>query len=134
MLVREHEQNPGSPILFPSPRTGGYWSLGAVSRINRKLLAKAGIEEHVRFRDLRHAFATMALNNSVDVKTLSSMPGHYNAGFPLDTYTHISNNMQRGAVEKIGGFMETAAAKPELEPPDMPEEGRCKVIPFERVG
>ena len=56
------------------------------------------------------------------------------AGFTLDTYTHITNDMQRGAAEKIGGFMETATAKPEPEPPDPPEENRCKVIPFERVG
>ena len=28
--------------------------------------------------------------------------------------------------------METATAKPELEPPDLPEESRYKVIPFER--
>ena len=44
--------------------------------------------------------------------------------------------MQRGAAEKIGGFMETATAKPEPEPepPDPPDESRCKVIPFERVG
>ena len=42
--------------------------------------------------------------------------------------------MQRGAAEKIGGFMETATAKPGPEPPDPPEESRCKVIPFERVG
>ena len=55
-------------------------------------------------------------------------------GFTLDTYTHITNDMQRGAAEKIGGFMETATAKPEPEPPDPPEESRCKVIPFERVG
>ena len=134
ILVREHEQHPDNPILFPSPRTGGYWSPDAVSRINRKLLAKAGIEEHVRFHDLRHTFATMALSSGVDVKTLSSMLGHYSAGFTLDTYTHITNDMQRGAAEKIGGFMETATAKPEPEPPDPPEENRCKVIPFERVG
>ena len=49
-------------------------------------------------------------------------------------YTHITNDMQRGAAEKIGGFMETATAKPEPEPPDPPEENQCKVIPFERVG
>ena len=49
-------------------------------------------------------------------------------------YTHITNDMQRGAAEKIGGFMETATAKPEPESPDPPEESRCKVIPFERVG
>ena len=105
-----------------------------MSRINRKLLAEAGIEERVRFHDLRHTFATMALSSGVDVKTLSSMLGHYSAGFTLDTYTHITNDMQRGAAEKIGGFMETATAKPEPEPPDPPEESRCKVIPFERVG
>ena len=51
LLVQEHEQHPDSPILFPSPRTGGYWSPDAVSRINRKLLEKAGIEERVRFHD-----------------------------------------------------------------------------------
>ena len=50
------EQHPDNPILFPSPRTGGYWSPDAVSRINRKLLKNAGIEEHVRFHDLRHPY------------------------------------------------------------------------------
>lgn len=133
LLVQEHEQHPDNPILFPSPRTGGYWSPDAVSRINRKLLKNAGIEEHVRFHDLRHTFATMAISSGVDVKTLSSMLGHYSAGFTLDTYTHITNDMQRGAAEKIGGFMESATAKPEPEPPDPPEESRCKVIPFEKV-
>ena len=107
MLVREHHQHSDSPILFLSPRIGGYWSLDAVSRINRKVLEKAGIEEHVRSYDLRYAFATMVLSSGVDVKTLSSMLDHYNVGFPLGTYTHITNNMQRCAAEKIGGFMET---------------------------
>ena len=56
LLVQEHEQHPDNPILFPSPRTGGYWSPDAVSRINRKLLKNADIEEHVRFHDLRHPY------------------------------------------------------------------------------
>ncbi len=84
--------------------------------------------------DLRHTFATLALQNGVDVKTLSSMLGHYSAGFTLDTYTHITNDMQRDAAGKIGGFVETATAEPEPEPPDPPEENRCKEIPFEKVG
>ena len=134
LLVQEHEQHPDNPILFPSPRTGGYWSPDAVSRINRKLLKNAGIEEHVRFHDLRHTFATMAISSGVDVKTLSSMLGHYSAGFTLDTYTHITNDMQRGAAEKIGGFMESVTAANTPEPPDPPEQNRCKVIPFEKVG
>lgn len=134
MQVREHEQHPDNPILFPSSRTGGYWSPDTASRINRKLLEKAGIEEHVRFHDLCHTFATMTLSSGMDVKTLSSMLGHFSAWFILDTYTYITNDMQRGAAEKIGGFTETATTKPEPEPPDPPEESQCKVIPFERVG
>lgn len=56
LLVREHEQHPDNPILFPSPRTGGYWSPDAVSRLNKKLLKAAGIDEKVRFHDLRHPY------------------------------------------------------------------------------
>ena len=101
LLVREHEQHPDSPILFPSPRTGGYWSPDAVSRINRKLLAKAGIEEHVRFHDLRHTFATMALSSGVDVKTLSTVIGHVSSATTLNTYAHITDTMKQKAADKI---------------------------------
>ncbi len=68
------------------------------------------------------------------METLSSMLGHFSAGFTLDTYTHITKDMQRSAAEKIGGFMESATAKPTPEPPDPPEGSRCKIIPLERVG
>lgn len=51
-----------------------------VPRINRKLLKNAGIEERVRFNDLRHTFATMAISSRVDVKTESGMLGHFWAG------------------------------------------------------
>ena len=97
------------------------------------MLERAGLAKF-RFHDLRHAFATQVLQNGGDIKAVSGMLGPFSAGFTLDTYTHITNDMQRGAAEKIGGFMEAATAKPESEPPDPPEENRCKVIPFERVG
>ena len=88
----------------------------------------------MRFDDLRHTYATLAIANGVDVKTLASMLGHHSAGFTLDTYTHVTNDMQKGAAEKIGGFMQTATASITPEPPDPPEQSRCKVIPFEMVG
>ena len=47
----------------------------------------------------------MALQNGVDVKTVSSMLGHYDAGFTLRTYTHATRQMQRSAAEKMGSFM-----------------------------
>ncbi len=60
------------------------------------------------FHDLRHTFATLALQNGVDIKTLSGMLGHYSSGFTLDTYTHVTDKMQQEAAEKVGSFMEMA--------------------------
>lgn len=40
----------------------------------------------MRFHDLRHTFATMAISNGVNVETLSSMLCRHSAYFVLDTY------------------------------------------------
>lgn len=74
LLVQEHEQHPDNPILFPSPRTGGYWSPDAVSRINRKLLKNAGIEEHVRFHDLRHPYVKPTTKKFATFLKISGQP------------------------------------------------------------
>lgn len=44
----------------------------------------------------------------VDVKTVSSMLGHSNAGFTLNTYTHATKKTQEAAAEKVGAFMKMA--------------------------
>ena len=50
-------------------------------------------------------FATLALQNGVDVKTVSSMLGHYDAGFTLRTYTHATRQKQDEATQTMGSFM-----------------------------
>ena len=104
LLVEEHEKHPDSPYMFPSPVTGNMYHPDAIGRVHKKLLKQAGLPD-IRFHDLRHTFATLALQNGVDVKTLSSMLGHYSAGFTLDTYTHATMKMQIEAADKLGGFM-----------------------------
>ncbi len=69
-----------------------------------EILKGAGLE-HIRVHDLRHTFATLALQNGVDIKIVSSMLGHYDAGFTLRTYTHATRQMQDQAAETMGSFM-----------------------------
>ena len=133
-ILRRRKTDAIGPWIFPDPvRPEDPVNPGSAYTHMKTLLQHAGLPS-IRFHDLRHTFATMAISSGVDVKTLSNMLGHYSAGFTLDTYTHITNDMQRGAAEKIGGFMESATATTTPEPPDPPEESRCKVIPFEKVG
>ena len=70
----------------------------------KQLLQKAGLP-NIRFHDLRHTFATHALTSGVDAKTLSGILGHTNASFTLDTYTHVTTDMQKRASEIVGNFM-----------------------------
>ena len=104
LLAAEHAKHPNSPYIFPSPKTGNMYYPDSVSRLHKKLLSDAGLES-IRFHDLRHTFATLAIQNGVDIKTLSSMLGHYSAGFTLDTYAHVTDKMQREAAKKVGKFM-----------------------------
>ena len=76
----------------------------------KTLLKKAGLPL-IRFHDLRHTFATHALTGGVDAKTLSRILGHTNASFTLDTYTHVTTDMQKRASGIVGGFMEDLVIK-----------------------
>ncbi len=105
LLIAEHRKHPDNPWLFPSPKTGEMYHPDSIIKLHEKILCDIGLE-HIRFHDLRHTFATMALQNGVDVKTVSSMLGHYDAGFTLRTYTHATRQMQEQAAEKMGSFME----------------------------
>ena len=51
--------------------------------------------------DLRHTFATLALQNGVDIKTVSGMLGHFSAGFTLDTYAHVITAAQKEAARTM---------------------------------
>ena len=105
LLIQEHDKHPDSPYLFPSPITMEMYHPDSVVNLHKKILKDAGLP-HIRFHGLRHTFATTALQNGVDVKTVSSMLGHYDAGFTLRTYTHATRQKQDEAAATMGSFME----------------------------
>lgn len=111
LLIEEHEKHPNSPLMFCYPKTNSYWTPSTVVHLHKRMLAMAGVEEKVRFHDLRHTFSTLAIQSGVDVKTVSNMLGHFSANFTLDTYTHVTLEMQMLAAQKIDLFMVSTASK-----------------------
>ena len=53
----------------------------------------------------KYIFATIALQNGVDSKTVSGMLGHFSAGFTLDTYAHVTTSAQEEAAQTIGNIL-----------------------------
>lgn len=95
-----------SPWVFPGPRDGPM-SPGSVLHMLHRVLKRAGLTR-VRFHDLRNTFATLALQNGGDVKTVSGMLGHYSAGFTLDTYAHMTTAAQKEAARAMKRVLTTA--------------------------
>ena len=104
LLEQEHEKHPKNPYMCPSPVTGEMYHPDAIVKIHRKICKDIGLE-YVRFHDLRHSFATTALQCGVDVKTVSTMLGHSSAGFTLNVYTHSTSRMQPDAARTVGNVM-----------------------------
>ena len=79
--------------------------------------------KRIRFHDLRHTFATTALENGMDVKTLSAIIGHTSAATTLDIYTHITDTMQEEAAANIDrGIGKVTEAGESNERPEKPAE------------
>ncbi len=55
----------------------------------------------IRFHDLRHTFATRALERGMDYKTLSAILGHYSVAFTMDTYVHSMDEHKRREMDKM---------------------------------
>ena len=129
-VLREYKETVDSRWMFPSPvKEDRPITPGVVRKRLQFILEHAGCK-HVRFHDLRHTFATLALQNGMDVKTLSAMLGHVSAATTLDIYTHITDDMQRTAAANIDrGIGKVAPPESGSEPgretaPASPEKPR----------
>ena len=101
---KQNKEHGLTEYVFSSP-SGGPISPDSVLNMLHRVLKRAGMEQ-IRYHDLRHTFATLAIQNGVDIKMVSQMLGHYSAGFTLDTYAHVTTAMQRDAAAKVGSFLQ----------------------------
>jgi len=78
-MLKEYKKTINSKWLFPSPvKEDMPRNPTAVRKILDRILVKADCK-HIRFHDLRHIFATTALANGMNIKTLSAIIGHNSA-------------------------------------------------------
>lgn len=97
----------GVSIMFPSPVTSSYLDPQNISRALHRIQKRAGVEQ-IRFHDLRHSFATLSLEQGMDIKTVSNMLGHTDAGFTMNTYMHVTDNMQDTVANTMGELLSNA--------------------------
>ena len=105
-LLRKRKESALTEWIFPdllNPEKPTH-PAGAYRQL-KKILTKTGLPS-IRFHDLRHTFATHALAGGVDAKTLSGILGHTKASFTLDTYAHVTGDMQRHAAQVVGDFIQ----------------------------
>lgn len=55
----------------------------------------------IRIYDLRHGFATAALEADADVRTVADLMGHSSTRITQDVYQHVSSERKREAAERI---------------------------------
>lgn len=65
-----------------------------------RLLHRAGLPT-IRFHDLRHTYATLALLNGEKPKVVQETLGHASITLTMDTYSHVLPDMQEDAASRM---------------------------------
>lgn len=98
MLAEGHYQRDG--LVFCDTQGGPIRKSSLRRRSFEPLLNKAGLPR-IRFHDLRHTAATLALGEGVHPKVVQEMLGHSQIAITLDTYSHVLPTMQKEAAAKM---------------------------------
>ena len=86
-------------LVFATP-IGSAVDPSNLRRTWTRTLKRAGAG-HVRFHDLRHAHATLLLQQGAHVKVISERLGHAGIGITMDTYGHLLPGIQAQAAARL---------------------------------
>ena len=127
-ILKNYRQGINSPWMFPSPRKEN--SPLDPTAVRKKLaivLERAGCK-HVRFHDLRHTFATNALEHGMDIKTLSAVIGHVSSATTLNVYAHVTDEMRQSAAAKIDRAIAKVEPQQESAIPKKPARSNFQAV------
>jgi integrase len=91
-----------TPYLFPS-RHDNQKPVGSVKKAHSAAVKRAKIQRYFRLYDLRHTFATRAVDAGTDLPTLSSLLGHASILMTM-RYVHPAAEQKKTAMEKFAKF------------------------------
>ena len=121
-ILKERKRQADSKWIFPSPLNPEMpCSPDAIRKKLKRILEHAECQ-NLRFHDLRHTFATAALEHGMDVKTLSAIIGHVNSATTLNVYSHVTDQMRKQAAEKIDAGIGACEAPGGNLPRVLPED------------
>lgn len=78
-----------------------------------KFMNEAGVQP-IKFHALRHTFASINIENGVDVKTISDILGHSDISITLKTYTHTTQKAKVKAIQRFNDMFKTQKEKIEF--------------------
>jgi len=76
----------------------------AIDRNVKKVFTDIGVPQ-MRFHDLRHSYATLALQNGDDLKTVSEALGHSSVAITADVYASVSQRMRQDSADRMEKYI-----------------------------
>lgn len=71
----------------------------------KRICKKVGINKNIRWHDLRHTNTTFLLESGVNIKIVQKRLGHSLMQTTADTYSHVTEKMNRDATYKITSLL-----------------------------
>ncbi len=104
----EHKEKAGAAWSNPlnlvfTNELGGNLIPQTVVRHFKEIVTAIGRPD-ARFHDLRHSYAVASLRSGDDIKTVQGNLGHAPAGFTLDVYGHVTNQMQEASAVRMEAY------------------------------
>lgn len=92
-------------LVFPNP-DGTPRNPERVSRAAKNYGNISGMPEGFSFHSLRHTHATLLLKAGVHFKTVQARLGHSTFQQTMDTYSHVTPDLDKAAAEKASALMD----------------------------
>lgn len=106
-LINAQPRRPQSSFVFPASRGDGHF-VGS-KKIWAQARERAGLPDRVRYH-VRHAIASIALSEGIDVASVAALMGHKCPRTTLAIYAHVIDSRASEAADSIGAKIAAAMA------------------------